>query len=99
MTFPLEGETIEIISDVKVGPDLPITKIPAPSRVDWTPRIDGPFPDTIRNISAIIGSGPLINNIVTKITAERSWNGVGGIKYLPSFPQLDSTDTAFPDAL
>lgn len=95
MPFPLTGSLLE--GDLYVVPlyDGGVVGFAAPV-VSWSLRhTQHLFPPSERSGPVVKRGTEGVAQTKTKV-AVRRWNGVGGIQYVPSFPQLDLKETSFP---
>lgn len=51
-----------------------------------------------RNMPVFLQVGMLDGHNNALVTYTRQWNGIGGFRYLPSFPQLSRNETTWPHA-
>lgn len=105
-TFPLAGA----VTAVGVGIARPA--IPTPIAVGYTRTWGGAnpvvllhnqgseqslFPPSDRTGDVGLLNAPVGSTVVAAVMT-RQWNGIGGIGYLPSFPQLERHVTTWPHA-
>lgn len=107
LTFPLSGSKQTV--GVKIAPTIASTakNIAAFTRTwaasDPTKVLHNEsdeqslFPPWNRPVSVRVIVPPILVVAVHHVT-NRQWNGIGGIGYLPSFPQLDRKNTTWPHA-
>lgn len=53
------------------------------------------FPNQNRSAQVRLMKVPVL---ILRLDAERTWNGIGGVFYIPSFPQLSRQETTWPHA-
>lgn len=92
MAFPLGG-AVTVAADAIVAPAVNIVGI-TPART-WGGSIGGDLFPPVTRAAAVAIVAPAVNAL--RVTAVRHWGGIGGIVYVPSFPQVPR-ETTFPKA-
>lgn len=91
MPYPLGGTART--GDVAVASPSQAIALVAAAR-SWAQQ-DGALLVSDRTVAISVA----VPSLAVGLPLVRSWNGIGGVRLLPSFPQLERHATVFPSAL